>query len=259
MDWVREFYSATSRWWAKADAMVTDRDRHRVNLLREHGGASDRVLELGSGYGATAVALAQAGYEVTAVEISDRIDHFSGSDADVAPGSVTVHKADFYEVCLPGQFDIVCYWNGFGVGSDADQRRLLARIERDWLQPGGVALIDVANPFVWARWDGDEDRLPADPDAGYDYELVQRIRFDPITCTAIDTWWEPSSPDKTVTQFLRCYTPADLTLLLSGTGLTLTGIVAGDQVLPPSPHPSLDALLRDRHEYLAIIRRTADI
>ncbi|MFF3228928.1 class I SAM-dependent methyltransferase [Nocardia suismassiliense] len=258
MNWVREFYSVSGGWWAKADAKVTDRDRHRLSLLRNHGGSAGRVLELGSGYGATAMALAQAGYEVTAVEISDRADYFSGSDRDVAPGSVTVYKADFYEVRLPGQFDIVCYWNGFGVGSDADQRQLLGRIESEWLRPGGIALIDVANPLVWAGWDGDEERLSADPDAGYDYELVQRIRFDPITCSAIDTWWEASKPDSKISQFLRCYTPADLMLLLSGTGLTLTGIVAGDHALPPSPHPGLDALLRDRHEYLAILRRTAD-
>lgn len=259
MDWVREFYSTSGGWWAKADARVGDRDRRRAGLVREYGGAAGSVLELGSGYGTTAIALAEVGYAVTAVEISDRADVLASTDREVTAGSLTVHKADFYEVGLPGMFDVVCYWNGFGIGSDADQRRLLGRIESQWLAPGGIALIDIFNPVVWASWDGDQEQLSPDPSAGYDYALTQRIRFDPVTSTAIDTWWETSNPARKISQHLRCYAPADLMLLLTGTGLSLTGIIAGDRMLPPSPHPSLDILLREQHEYLAVLRRSADI
>ncbi|ALG14872.1 methyltransferase type 11 [Kibdelosporangium phytohabitans] len=254
MDWVREFYSKTGSWWARADARVTDRDHRRVRLLREHGVESGDVLELGSGYGATAVATAKAGYFVTAVEISDRAHQAGELAGDVAPGSLTVHNADFYEIALPGKFDVVCYWNGFGIGSDADQRRLLVRVAEEWLRPGGVALIDVFNPFVWASWDGDEEHLTPDPAAGYDHDLREVTRFDPVTCTATDTWWETSNPAEPISQTLRCYTPADLSLLLTGTGLTLTSIVVGDQAFSPSPQPGLGALLRDNHEYLAVLR-----
>ena len=48
-----------------------------------------RVLELGSGYGATAAALANAGNAVTAVEISDRLAHRVPHDG---PGTVEVVK-----------------------------------------------------------------------------------------------------------------------------------------------------------------------
>ncbi|MFI5779724.1 class I SAM-dependent methyltransferase [Nocardia sp. NPDC051570] len=248
MNWVREFYSTTGAWWAKADARITDRDLRRVRLIGEHGPGTGRVLELGSGYGATAVAAARAGYDVTAIEISDRAEHTAGLAHDLTPGALRVHRADFYDVELDQRFDIVCYWNGFGVGSDADQRRLLERIGSLWLEPGGVALIDIFNPFVWAGWDGDEDHHLPDPAAGYDYELRQRISFDPITCTATDTWWEPTTPERTFRQSLRCYSPADLGLLLDGTGLSLAGIVAGENADP--------AALRDEYEYLAILRRS---
>ncbi|WP_243727315.1 methyltransferase domain-containing protein [Actinocrispum wychmicini] len=229
-----------------------------MRLLHDHGGDVGRVLELGSGYGATAAAAARAGYSVTAVEVSNRADVTSGLAKDVAPGSLTVHKADFYELDLEDRFDIVCYWNGFGVGSDAEQRRLLVRIAAEWLRPGGVALIDVFNPFVWSRWDGDEEHLAPDAAAGYDHELRERTSFDPVMCTAIDTWWETTSPDRQISQVLRCYTPADLALLLTGTGLTLTKIVVGDRVLSPSPHPGMGELLREQHEYLAILHHEPD-
>ncbi|QWF83271.1 hypothetical protein HUW46_06711 [Amycolatopsis sp. CA-230715] len=252
MDWVREFYSTTGAWWAAADAVVTDRDHRRVSLLRTHGGEGARVLELGSGYGTTAVAAASAGYAVTAVELSDRANATGELAKDVGSGSLVVHQADFYTVDLPGPFDTVCYWNGFGIGSDADQRRLLTRIA-SWLRPGGAALVDVFNPFVWASWHGDEEHLEPDPAAGYHHELRERTTFDPVTCTATDTWWDTADPGRVLSQHLRCYTPADLALLLTGTGLALSGVVVGDpDAGPASPDPA--ALLREHHEYLAVLR-----
>jgi SAM-dependent methyltransferase len=252
MDWVRDFYSRTGAWWGKAEARITERDHRRVRLLREYAGDGARVLELGSGYGTTAAALAQAGHTVTAVEITDRAD-FAGRFAQ-EPGSLTILRADFFEVRLRETFDVVCYWNGFGVGSDADQRELLTRIAAEWLRPGGTALVDVFNPFVWARWDGDEEHRLPNPAAGYDHELRERTSFDPVTCTAFDTWWSVSEPEHKITQVLRCYTPADLSLLLTGTGLTLTKIHAGDRAFAPASQPGLRELLHEHSEYLAVLQ-----
>ena len=39
--------------------------------------------------------------------------------------------------------------------------------------------------------------------------LRERTSFDPVTCTAADTWWDVAHPEETITQTLRCYTPAD--------------------------------------------------
>lgn len=251
MDWIRDFYSTTGRWWGKADARITERDHHRVRLLREHaGGDAARVLELGAGYGTTAAAMAEAGHLVTAVEISDRVEFASR----FAHESLTVLHADFYEVELPREFDVVCYWNGFGIGPDADQHKLLSHIATEWLRPGGTALIDVFNPFVWARWDGDEEHLLPDPAAGYDHELWEKTQFDPVTCTATDTWWPASEPENKISQIIRCYTPADLSLLLAGTGLQLTAIQAGERTFAPSSQPGLRELLEQHHEYLAVLR-----
>jgi SAM-dependent methyltransferase len=254
VDWVEGFYSRTGTWWGTAEARISERDHRRVSLLREHAGAQPkRVLELGSGYGTTAAVTAQAGHSVTAVEISDRVGFAAGFAKDVGPGALTVVRDDFYTVPLEGQFDVVCYWNGFGVGSDADQRRLLGRIATYWLRPGGVALIDIFNPFVWARWDGDVEHKLADPGQGYEHELFEQTTFDPVTCTAIDTWWEAGHPDDKISQFLRCYTPADLELLIAGTGLQLTAITVGDRTVPLTRQPGWSRLLHEHHEYLAVL------
>jgi hypothetical protein len=114
------------------------------------------------------------------------------------------------------------------------------------------------NPFVWARWDGDEQQALPDATAGYDHELHERIRFDPVTCTAIDTWWQASNPGHEITQVVRCYTPADLPLLLAGTGLGLTKIHIGDRAFASTSSPGLRELLHEHHEYLAVLHHESD-
>jgi SAM-dependent methyltransferase len=168
------------------------------------------------------------------------------------PGLTTV-RGSFFDVTLPERFDVVCYWNGFGVGTDADQRRLLRRVSGEWLRPGGVALIDVFNPLVWARWNGDEEHKLPNPARGYDHEVREETWFDPVTSTAFDTWWDAARPDEKITQVLRCYSPADLALLLEGTGLRLDGIVIGDERVPIAARPGWAPLLTEAPEYTALL------
>jgi hypothetical protein len=46
----------------------------------------------------------------------------------VSVGSLRAIEGDFYETEPPGKFDVVAYFDGFGIGTDEDQRRLLRRI-----------------------------------------------------------------------------------------------------------------------------------
>ncbi|BCJ35650.1 hypothetical protein Athai_31530 [Actinocatenispora thailandica] len=255
MDWVPEFYSTTGRWWAPALAAVGEQERARAELVgRICGPGPYRILELGAGYGNTAAALAERGHQVTAVEISDRAEH---AERHAGPRLRVVHD-DFYAVQLPGDHDVVCYFNGFGIGTDADQRRLLRRISAEWLRPGGHALIDVMNPFVWARWAGDREHRDADPARGYAYTVDERTDFDPVHSRYTDTWWETDRPDDAITQVGRCYTPADLMLLLEGTDLAVARLfVDGIELDLDGDHVGHAPLLHQAHEYLAVLRHTA--
>ncbi|BCJ30215.1 class I SAM-dependent methyltransferase [Actinocatenispora sera] len=252
MDWVRDFYSTTGRWWAPAMAGIGQRERRRAALVdRVCGAGPYRVLELGAGFGNTAAALAEHGHDVTAVEISDRAEQ---AQRYVGP-RLQVVQEDFYAVELPGGYDAVCYFNGFGIGTDTDQRRLLRRIATEWLRPGGSALIDVMNPFVWARWAGDREHQDADPANGYAYTVDERTDFDPVRSRYTDTWWETDRPDEAITQVGRCYSPADLVLLLETTGLRLDQLwVDGEPLELTADHAGNATLLHRAHEYLAVLR-----
>jgi hypothetical protein len=56
---------------------------------------------------------------------------------------------------------------------------------------------------------------------------VRRCDFDARGCRQLDRWWPPDAEDQAVTQPLRCYSPADLALLLEGTGRHLAPVEVG--------------------------------
>lgn len=254
MDWTNNFYSTTGTWWGPAEAKITDHDLARVALLQKICGDAKTVLELGSGYGNTAAATADAGFDVTANELSERIT-FAQQFADQPhAGKLKFIKGDFYTADLGDSFDVVVYWNGFGVGEDSDQRRLLKRIAKEWLAPQGKAIIDIGNPFVRASWAGEVERKNAKPELGYNYSIEERTDYDPINNRFIDSWWEQGKEQTKLTQTLRNYTPADFKLLLEGTGLQLEAIyVAGELLDLNASYTGFQKLLKDEQEWVAAV------
>lgn len=216
MDWVASFYEQQAHLFEDMSG-ITDHHRGKASLIeRMAGPGRKRVLELGAGRGECAAAATDLGHEVVAVELTPTCAGAASLLASQRPGLTVVH-GDFYEVDLEGLFDVVAYWDGFGVGDDDDQRRLLARI-RGWLKPGGCALIDVYNPLAAIRWVGRTMSFGS---------TRRRYDFDPEGCRWLDTIWREGDEERAITQTLRCYTPADLRLLLEGTGLAIDGVEAG--------------------------------
>ena len=226
-------------------------------MARLRGPGPKRILELGAGPGATAAAFADAGHTVVAVELSPQRAAFAHALAQSPrAGSLTVLEADFYTVALDGPFDVVCCWEVFGLGSDADQRRLLRRIAQEWLAPDGCVLVDVYNPIRPARDAGATERLAPLAGVPGSVEMVERCHFDPVHCRWIDEWEPTAAPEQALAQAIRCYTPADLLLLLEGTGLTLRHIeVDGETVDWNSNRITTAGPLMTAWSYLVLLRR----
>ncbi len=216
MEWVDEFYSVTGFWWGDAEAKVSDIDRARSRFVEEVSPTAINVLELGCGYGATAVALAESGLAVVAVDLSDRIEYAPRIASDAK--NVRFLREDFYSVDLGDRFDVVCYWDGFGIGEDSDQVRLLERIANEWLRPGGVAIVEIFDPGGWLADDGLEEIKEPNPELGYAHRLGHRRSFDRANSRALDSWWEIGST-RSFSQSLRCYRPDEFRSLATSAGL----------------------------------------
>jgi SAM-dependent methyltransferase len=222
MEWVPEFYRKQYEWahwrnrWAGFDPATAD---PHVDAVRRLAGAGPkRILELGPGTGSTAAALAHAGHDVVTIELLPMLaEHIAELARVVEGGSLRSLAGDFYSVDPGGPFDVVAYFDGFGLGSDEDQRRLLRRVG-GWLKNDGCALIDILTPWYFAKTAGNEEEFPEGSGIRY------REGFDAEGSRMTEQMWQVGDEADVVMQSLRCYSPADLRLLLEGTDLALAGI-----------------------------------
>ena len=143
MDRIHGFYSrqhvTLAREGAEAIAEYCTEKMSVINRLIPNPGTT--LLELGAGNEINAIACANLGFSVTALELipdcCERIeDHVN--TYGTSRGSIRVVQGDFYKIGLTEQFDLVTYWDGFEIGSDDDQIRLLKRIS-NWMRPNSRA------------------------------------------------------------------------------------------------------------------------
>ncbi len=246
--WARDFYAKQNEWADVSRDPITDMHCRNADLVqRLAGGRIGRVLELGAGGGQNAAALADLGYSVTAVELVPSVAQ-NALELAARPrkGQLRVIVGDFYEVELAERFDIVCYWDGFGVGSDDDQQRLLRRIV-GWLVPDGFAFIEVYTPWYWSG-------IARSGMAGRETQfggVCRRYDFDANGSRMLDTWWPVGRETEAATQSLRCYSPADLQLLLKDTGLSLESVEPRGAYDPARDRFVEDAPLEESMQYLA--------
>ena len=243
MDWIEPFYTKRSEWMGPTG--IFDHHRARAASLEHYSGAGKkRILELGAGAGGTAAAMADLGHSVIAVELSPLRAAFARELAqEPRKGSLTVIEGDYYALDFPEQFDLICHWDSFGMGSDADNRRLLRRMAEDWLVPEGCVLMDVFTPWWWIRKAGTVER---DEKRG----LMRRYDFDPIGGRFLDQWWPIGDKSQLITQTVRCYTPADFMLLVEGTGLAVETFAVAENTFQVEESSTMTHALWDEFSYV---------
>src|SRR5699024_2669778 len=128
-------------------------------IMEQAGGAFHSVLELGAGNGQLARSLATFEKDITTIELVRELVEFA---REFQTENVTSFCGSFYDIELPKTFDLILYMDGFGVGTDDDQLRLLKRIH-NWLAEDGTALIDIYQPYYWKRVIG--QKMAPFPDA----------------------------------------------------------------------------------------------
>ncbi|HRW08559.1 MAG TPA: class I SAM-dependent methyltransferase [Caldilineaceae bacterium] len=246
MNWVYEFYDKQNQWAGVYEEAISEGHRTTAAWIEIFAGpGSKRVLELGAGGGQGAAATAELGHSVVAVELRAGACHHARKLAAENDRDMTVVEGDFYAVEIEGTFDIVTYWDGFGIGTDADQRRLLKRVA-GWLTADGCALFEVATPWYAASVAG----------RGWEVGAAERqYSFDGEQCRGVDTWWPKGKPEEAVQQSWRCYAPADFRLLLQGTGLYLHALQPAGTVDWEKKRWWPDAPLEQAMKYVAQMKK----
>lgn len=215
-----DFYRKQNEWSKFYYRDVNDTDFEKVRWVKEKSTHSiSKILELGAGGGQFSIAAAKNGYAVTALEIQLQFTtHIKKIKEDESLTTLSVINDDFYIVKFDEKFDIICYWDGFGVGEDKDQKRLLGNVS-SWLTSEGCVFIEIYTPWYWAT-----KAVGVTNDMG---DVIRTYQFDADACCLVDTWYLKNDPTSKTSQRLRCYSPADLRLLLENIDLRIDEIYSG--------------------------------
>lgn len=190
-----------------------------LNLATRAGGP---ILDVGTGSGRVALALAKAGHEVVGLDSSRTM-------LDRAGGIRTVH-ADMRDFHLPETFALVLVPTATfaHLTTRNDQERAL-RCLRDHLSPEGFLVVALQNPYQWAL-DPAQDELVLGwekdgPGSGETTRMSYAVHSErALQLRHVRVWYDVTGLDgvlrRTGVQFsLRWTFQPELELLLEGCGL----------------------------------------
>lgn len=178
-----------------------------------------RILDLCCGQGRHALPLAQAGYQVTGLDLSTYLLGQAQQATQEARVDVQWVRGDMRWLPWREQFDAcINLFTAFGYFDDeAENQRVLHQVS-SVLKPGGTFLLDVSNRdyylvHLWPRaWRRQGEAI-----------ILEETSFDPKTCrfTMSFTWMEEGQRQR-LTHSVRYYTVPELSAMLQAAGLTPT-------------------------------------
>ena len=172
------FYNQAGRWWGGSD--ITDEYRERAKKVEQLLGSRPLdILDLGAGNGGTSAAMAELGHNVIGIEYAEeRAKQAKVIAQNVKNGQLSIICDDFYTYTFDRQFDLVTYWDGFGIGTDAEQQSLLHRISQEWLKVDGVLLMDVYSPYGPISESGTQEELSKLSGVAKSVDMIRKVHFD---------------------------------------------------------------------------------
>ncbi|HEY8645595.1 MAG TPA: class I SAM-dependent methyltransferase [Gaiellaceae bacterium] len=146
--WYESFFE-TEEWLLMATTRDPERAETEAAFVVSHLEPGARVLDLACGTGRISIPLAEQGFDVSGLDISNRVLEVARA---AAPG-LDFHQGDMRE--LPwedGSFDaVINMWTAFGYfDTQVEDERALAEVARV-LRPGGVFILDTANQVALVR------------------------------------------------------------------------------------------------------------
>ena len=239
------FYCGTQKMLQAAyrELLLEDYQPTVDTMLERIGERPNSALELGCGVGLAAINLSKLGVEVTAIDFEPTVHQIALENKAKYEAGVNFLREDFYQFDAASQFDLVYYLDGFGIGEDADQLKLLEKI-KEWLTPEGQAYIEVYNPNHWRKADG--VTLPLVEDVSHHY------RFDEAAHEMIDIWKREGS-EVAYTQRLKCYLPEDFEQLVKRAGFEVVALYPEGRMDYETMQYHPQASLGDCLSYSAVI------
>jgi ubiquinone/menaquinone biosynthesis C-methylase UbiE len=193
--------------------------------------ACARVLDLACGWGRIALPLAQRGYRVTGLDLSEAFLAKGRRDAREAGLHVDFRRGDMREIPFVDEFDaVIMMWSAFGaLESDEEDQKVLDAVARA-LRPGGRFLIEqMSREYVvrhyqardWSEREGGIFVLQ-----GRELNLLESRNY--VRMTII----EPGGSRRAYSHAFRFYTLTELVGMLARAGLAFRAAWGTSTALP---------------------------
>jgi len=214
--WETLFEDAYPRLWSSL--LTPERTSREVagieGFLELALGAS--ILDLCCGQGRITMPLAQKGYRMTGLDLSERLLELARAAAREAGVDVRWRRADMRDIPWEEEFDaVISIFTSFGYFEDeAENQRVLEGVRRA-LVPGGKFLIDVNH----------RDRMVQLFQDRYWFEVEDIVvwverHFDPVKGISRETMrWLEGDEERQRSFSVRCYTATELARMLRRAGL----------------------------------------
>jgi SAM-dependent methyltransferase len=226
------------------DALYGDKDYDAEcdlleRIFRDSGRRVRTVLDLGCGTGAHAVRLAQRGYDIVGVDISEGMLDGARRRADAARTPVTFVRGDIRSVRLEREFDaVVCMFAVLGYQTnDADVRAALGTV-RTHLVPGGPFVFDVwYGPAVEAIGPSERTKVVATAEGELERRATAVLEPEAHLCTVSYRLTERrvGIPDRVTDEAhrMRYFFADELEPFLAAAGLSLRALTPFPDVTAP--------------------------
>ncbi|MCM3700430.1 class I SAM-dependent methyltransferase [Paenibacillus macerans] len=202
-----------------------------------------KVLDLCCGMGRHSLAFAEAGYEVTGVDLSEVL--LREAKRNDSNGSVQWMKADMRNLPLAGGFDaVVNLFTSFGYFHDDHEHVQVLREVARMLKPGGGFIIDYLNPaYTAAQLVARSERVDGDQ-----FITERRVIEDGyvkkhITITKADSAGEgvDGGRSREYMERIKLYSKADFAAMLQEAGLILEQVHGdyGEDAYDPETSPRM--------------------
>ena len=246
LEWVNSFYRFQNRYFEVYLGELSDHDDRRLKLLMDYFPEKGTVLELGGGGGQTSCLLSKHGFDVTMIEIQKESVKHAEELMQRHQTEWIVKQDDFYSIRLKNKFDIITYFDSFGIGSDADQVRLLCRINQ-WLTSDGIAFVEVGNKTFWREVAYGKSFNLGPAIRTYDYDFDKDI--------LMDTWTLNAPGRETNIQQLRCYSVDEMDALLAKSDLQAVGYLQAGRLDFEKEEFTLDADITNCMTYYTLVKK----
>ena len=196
-----------------------------LHLLKKTGGP---VLELACGTGRLTIPIAEAGHDVTGLDVSETMlaqARKKNLDMPLSPVFVQGDARDFQ---LDRQFQLILLpFNSICHLLDRQSFEAMAACVHRHLAPDGCFVIDFFMPFFRYFIRDPEKRYPVSEFKGPDGEtviLTESNRYDPATQINGITWYfDIDGKEEVATNNMRMYFPQELEALLHYNGFRIVG------------------------------------